>query len=58
MQRLTHFMGFFSDTDECASNPCRNGGTCFDQVNSFACTCPFPMGGDLCDVGEDHKNWA
>ena len=24
---------------ECASNPCKNGGTCKDGINSFTCTC-------------------
>uniref|UniRef100_A0A8B9LFM0 Neurogenic locus notch homolog protein 1 n=1 Tax=Astyanax mexicanus TaxID=7994 RepID=A0A8B9LFM0_ASTMX len=26
--------------DDCALNPCRNGGTCVDGVNSFTCLCP------------------
>lgn len=25
--------------DECAINPCHNGGTCIDGVNSFTCQC-------------------
>ena len=28
------------DIDECASSPCKNGGTCVDAVNSFTCQCP------------------
>ena len=27
------------DIDECASDPCLNGGTCADSINSFSCTC-------------------
>ena len=27
------------NVDECASNPCKNGGTCHDQVASFSCSC-------------------
>ncbi|EDO44612.1 predicted protein [Nematostella vectensis] len=27
------------DINECENNPCVNGGTCADQVNSFSCTC-------------------
>jgi hypothetical protein len=33
---------------ECASNPCRNGGTCQDNVNSWTCTCPAGYSGDYC----------
>ena len=41
----------FSDIDECASDPCFNGGTCSDLVNSFVCNCPPGYGGVLCDAG-------
>ena len=27
----------FSDPNGCASNPCRNGGTCTDGSNSYTC---------------------
>lgn len=26
--------------DECAGNPCHNGGTCQDSINGFTCRCP------------------
>lgn len=26
--------------DECAINPCHNGGTCIDGINGFTCVCP------------------
>ncbi|KAI0231037.1 hypothetical protein LSAT2_018592 [Lamellibrachia satsuma] len=28
-----------TDIDDCASAPCVNGGTCFDQIDAFSCTC-------------------
>lgn len=28
------------DIDECASNPCRKGATCINDVNGFRCMCP------------------
>lgn len=26
--------------DECAGDPCHNGGTCQDGINGFSCRCP------------------
>ncbi|XP_076842699.1 versican core protein isoform X2 [Brachyhypopomus gauderio] len=37
------------DTDECQSNPCRNGATCVDGANSFTCLCLPSYSGDLCE---------
>ncbi|XP_041460036.1 uncharacterized protein LOC121411397 [Lytechinus variegatus] len=34
--------------DECLSFPCLNGGTCFDEFESFRCHCPNEYEGDLC----------
>lgn len=28
-----------TNIDDCAGNPCVNGGTCTDQVNTFTCQC-------------------
>lgn len=36
--------------DECASNPCLNGGTCLDGVNSFQCLCEPGFGGTRCHI--------
>ena len=42
-----------TDTDECASNPCENEGTCEDKVNSFKCTCVYDLyQGSVCDEGK------
>ena len=35
---------------ECSSNPCQNGGTCTDYLNSFVCTCPAVWTNPLCDL--------
>lgn len=42
-----------SDVDECASNPCLNGGRCEDGVNQFICHCPPGYGGKRCDINID-----
>ena len=46
------FTGILCETniDECASNPCFNGGTCFDQLNAYKCFCPLGFIGLRCEV--------
>lgn len=41
-----------ADINDCASSPCKNGGTCIDGINSFQCFCPNGWEGSLCDVGK------
>ncbi|XP_029380580.1 protein crumbs homolog 1-like [Echeneis naucrates] len=36
------------DVDECASNPCMNGGFCVNYVNSFECVCDMNYSGIHC----------
>ncbi len=40
-------------TDECAPNPCQNGGTCTDGDNSYTCACPAGWEGANCEVDID-----
>uniref|UniRef100_A0A7N6AHJ7 Delta-like protein n=1 Tax=Anabas testudineus TaxID=64144 RepID=A0A7N6AHJ7_ANATE len=44
--------------NDCASSPCKNGGTCIDGINSFKCFCPNGWEGSLCDddVNECSRN--
>ncbi|CAG2245001.1 NOTCH3 [Mytilus edulis] len=41
-----------TDINECVSNPCLNGGTCSDKVNSF-CTCPHGYADQNCQTELD-----
>ena len=41
-----------TDTNECQSSPCQNGGTCIDQVNAYQCTCKDDWKGTNCDTGK------
>ncbi|XP_073985355.1 cubilin-like isoform X1 [Rhodnius prolixus] len=40
-------------TDDCASNPCENGGTCIDLYNGFHCICPQLWEGLTCQKDVD-----
>ena len=41
-----------NDVNECASNPCRNGGTCLNQENRYVCQCPRGTRGKFCEMGK------
>ena len=38
--------------DDCAVQPCQNGGNCTDAVNDYACNCVAGYSGKNCSVGE------
>ncbi|XP_029688534.1 protein jagged-2-like isoform X3 [Takifugu rubripes] len=46
------FTGIYchENINDCASSPCRNGGTCIDGINAFQCVCPDGWEGRLCDA--------
>jgi len=39
------------DIDDCATNPCQNGGTCIDAVNQYTCTCKAGYTDVNCQTG-------
>ena len=39
------------DINECASHPCKNGGTCSDLVNGYKCSCKPGYTGINCQTG-------
>lgn len=50
------------EVNECLSQPCRNGGSCIDELNSFSCRCPLGVTGILCASYHDclfrrHCSW-
>lgn len=48
------YVGEFCQTnvDDCASSPCRNGGTCEDLIGDFECLCPDGWNGKQCEKDE------
>ena len=44
-------INLISDINECSSVPCLNGGSCIDQVNRYACSCPGGYTGTNCGEG-------
>ena len=47
---LSVILGVTCETniDDCASNPCLNGGTCYDLVNGYSCSCRPEFAGRTC----------
>jgi len=45
--------GFCEDRDECIKNPCKNGGTCIDGLNSYQCKCADGYTGANCEQNID-----
>jgi len=38
------------EPEDCSPNPCQNGGTCVDGVNSYTCTCATGWTGTNCET--------
>ena len=50
---VVNFLSFLlkTDIDDCAGHPCKNNGTCTDQVNGFNCSCAPGFNGTQCAAG-------
>ena len=38
--------------DDCNPNPCQNGGTCTDGINTFTCDCEEDFTGKRCELSK------
>ena len=52
MAYMAKHMALFSDIDDCAGNPCNNGATCNDGVNTYTCTCAAGYEGTNCNTSK------
>ena len=43
---------FILDIDDCFPDPCLNGGTCIDGINTYTCQCSDGYSGVNCGGGE------
>ena len=48
-ENMVYICYLLADINECASNPCKNGGTCTDQINGFTCECSPGYTGTECE---------
>ena len=39
------------DIDDCSPDPCMNGATCMDGIDSYTCACVAGYTGDNCSTG-------
>ena len=37
---IKHIINLYLDINDCHPDPCQNGGTCVDGVDSYTCNCP------------------
>ena len=43
------------DVNECSSNPCFYGGTCYDKFGGYVCACRKGFEGSNCQIGELYR---
>ncbi|KAM5147255.1 coagulation factor VII [Callospermophilus lateralis] len=52
-ERTRQFWTSYNDGDQCASNPCQNGGSCEDQLQSYVCFCLPDFEGRNCETNKN-----
>ena len=43
----------YTDINECANNPCKNGAACVNLPGSYHCDCKSGYTGNNCETGEN-----
>ena len=47
-----YILAVILDVDDCADDPCQNGGNCTDGVNDYNCTCAAGYTGRNCSISK------
>ena len=55
---LISFSVRLSDIDDCAVQPCLNGGNCIDLGNDYTCNCTDGYTGKNCSVGKNSLSFS
>ncbi|XP_066562417.1 protein Z, vitamin K-dependent plasma glycoprotein b isoform X2 [Amia ocellicauda] len=48
-EKTNTFWTIYKDGDQCAPNPCRNGGSCTDTIGGYKCNCAEHYTGENCE---------
>ncbi|XP_051037904.1 uncharacterized protein LOC127220220 [Phodopus roborovskii] len=54
-ERTKQFWVVYTDGDQCASNPCQNGGTCQDHLQTYICFCLLDFEGRNCEKNKNDQ---
>ncbi|KAF6376175.1 coagulation factor VII [Rhinolophus ferrumequinum] len=54
-ERAKQFWISYKDENQCASNPCKNGGSCEDNFQSYICLCPDDFEGRNCETNKNDQ---
>lgn len=46
---------YYTDINECLSQPCANGGTCRELIDEYNCMCSTGYTGINCETGNHGK---
>ncbi|KAM4795950.1 coagulation factor VII [Rhinophrynus dorsalis] len=52
-RRTKDYWKKYTDEDQCLSNPCQNGGSCFDHHQSYVCNCVLGYEGRNCETNRN-----